>query len=98
MIDYKDEILESAPKYRIRDKSGNILFDELTIEQITPVLQDGTEQNQYLFSNIKANVYLNGLFNQCDEIEITDSYQTLKLNYNLDKYEKRLNYKSRYYA
>ena len=52
MIDYKDEILESAPKYRIRDKSGNILFDELTIEQITPVLQDGTEQNQYLFSNI----------------------------------------------
>lgn len=90
MIEVQDEVLNGEPLYRMRDKDGNILFDNFTIEQITSILQEGTNINKYLFDNIKANVYLNGLYNQCDEIEITDSYQVLKFNYNLDKYEKGL--------
>lgn len=90
MIEVQDEVLNGEPLYRMRDKDGNILFDNFTIEQIRPMLQEGTNINKYLFDNIKANIYLNGLFNQCDEIEIADNYQVLKFNYNLDKYEKGL--------
>ena len=49
MIEVKDEILESEPSYRILDKNGNILFDEITIEMITKVLQAGTPLNKALF-------------------------------------------------
>lgn len=51
MIDVEilDEILNGEAKYRIRDKSGNILFDNLTIEMITEVLQQGTPLNKALF-------------------------------------------------
>lgn len=41
MIEVKDEILSGEVRYRIRDDNGNIIFDNLTIEQITPVVQEG---------------------------------------------------------
>lgn len=56
MIDVKDEILQSEPFYRIVDKKGNILFDELKIEQITPALQEGTPLNKVLFDSIKKDI------------------------------------------
>lgn len=88
MINVEDEILESEARFRIRDAQGNILFDNLTIEQITPVIQQGTEQNGNLYNNIKASIYINGLYNEIDSVEQNEEYQILKLNYNLDKYEK----------
>ena len=56
MIDVKDEILNGDPKYRIRDKEGNIIFDNLTIEQITPIIQEGTPLNKVLFDKIGTNL------------------------------------------
>lgn len=56
MIEIKDEILNDEPFYRIRDKNGNILFDNLTIEQITPVVQEGTPINKVLFDSIQADL------------------------------------------
>lgn len=58
MIDVKDEILDGDPKYRIRNKNGDILFDNLTIEQISPVLQQPTPLNKALFDNIYGNISL----------------------------------------
>lgn len=56
MIDVKDEVLAEEPKYRIYDKNGKILFDDLKIEQITPALQEGTPVNKVLFDSIKKDI------------------------------------------
>lgn len=56
MLYVKDEILNGVPKYRIRDREGNIILDNLTIEQITPVLQEGTPLNKALFDKIDTNL------------------------------------------
>lgn len=56
MIEVQDEILNGEATYRIRDKDGNILFDNLTIEQITPVIQEGTQLNKVLFDSIKNDI------------------------------------------
>ena len=54
MIDVEilDEILNGEAKYRIRGKDGNILFDNLTIEMITEILQQGTVLNKALFDSL----------------------------------------------
>lgn len=49
MLEVKDEVLNGEPLYRGKDKNGNILFDEITIEMITEVLQEGTPLNKALF-------------------------------------------------
>ena len=59
MINFKDEILNGEPKYRIRDKNGNILFDNCSIEQITETLQQPTPLNNATISNIQDNIQLN---------------------------------------
>ena len=56
MIDVKDEILETEPRYRIRDKNGNILFDDLSFEMITPIIQPGTPLNKNFFDSIKRDI------------------------------------------
>ena len=56
MIDVKDEILASEPLFRIIDKNGNILFDELKIEMVTKVLQESTPLNKVLFDSIKNDI------------------------------------------
>lgn len=57
MIEIKDEILNGEPKYRISDENGNILFDNLRIEQITPIIQGGTPLNKALFENLQKDIY-----------------------------------------
>lgn len=49
MIEIKDEILNGDARYRIRDNDGNILFDNLILEQITPIIQEPTPMNKPLF-------------------------------------------------
>ena len=73
MIDFKDEILEGEPSYRIRDKQGNIIQDEVNIEQITPVIQEGTPINKETIVQMQAisNYELMTLSNQDDLSEET---------------------------
>lgn len=52
MIDIKDEILSGDPRYRIRDNNGNILQDNISIEQITHTVQEPTSINKVLFQNM----------------------------------------------
>lgn len=55
MIEVKDEILNGEPLYRLVDKNGNILFDDLRIEMKTPVIQGGTPLNKVLFHATARN-------------------------------------------
>ena len=58
MIDLKDEILQGEARYRVRDNNGNILQDNVQIEQITPVIQEGTPINKATFIELqKVNNY-----------------------------------------
>lgn len=56
MQEIKDEILEGEARYRITDNNGNIIQDNVNIEQITPVLQEGTPINKALFDNIGGEI------------------------------------------
>ena len=56
MIEIKDEILTGEPRYRVRDNNGNIIQDNVTIEQITPVKQEGTSVNKALFTNFNNGI------------------------------------------
>lgn len=71
MIDVKDEILEEEPKYRIRDKDGNILFDDLTIEITTKVIQEPTPLNKALFDSIKNDIDNLGAFEYNQDLSVT---------------------------
>lgn len=53
MIEVKDEILNGEARYRIRDNEGNIILDNLVIEQITEVVQEATPLNKKLFDQIQ---------------------------------------------
>lgn len=57
MIEIKDEILAGVPKYRITDNNGNIIADNVTIEMITQMIQEGTPMNKELFERFE-NDYL----------------------------------------
>ena len=50
-----DEVLEGEALYRLIDKDGNIILDDLRIEQITPAVQVGTPINKVLFDSIKKD-------------------------------------------
>lgn len=51
-VEILDEILNGEAKYRIRGKDGNILFDNVSIEMITEILQQGTVLNKALFDTL----------------------------------------------
>ena len=53
MIEIKDEILASEPRYRITDNNGNIIADNVTIEMITQMIQEGTPMNKELFERFE---------------------------------------------
>lgn len=63
MIEIKDEIIAGEPRYRLKDNNGNIVMDNLSIEQITPVVQEGTPINKMLFDDINANISRASKFN-----------------------------------
>lgn len=89
MIEVNDEILSANPKFRIRDSNNNIIMDNLTIEQITPVIQQGTPLNKALFDAIQ-NWFLNITNNT--EIFVTptliqnENYNVLSADYPIDPY------------
>ena len=80
MIDIKDEILTGEPRYRLRDGNGNILQDNISIEQITPATQEGTPINKALLEAIQVEmlndskqVIIDYTFEEdTDELTITD--------------------------
>lgn len=51
-----DEVLTDLEKFRILDNQGNTLYDNVTIEQITPVQIQGTPLNKVLFDSIKNDL------------------------------------------
>lgn len=62
MIEVKDEVLDGEAKYRIRDKDGNIVLDDFTMEQITTLLQIGTDINKQLFDSIHDHLIFNSKY------------------------------------
>ena len=58
MIDFKDEILSGEARYRVRNDSGDIINDNVIIEQITPVTQEGTELNKALLDKLISRLQL----------------------------------------
>ena len=52
MIEVKDEILNGEPKYRLRDNNGNVIYDNVSVEMTTPVVEEGTPLNKALFDSI----------------------------------------------
>lgn len=52
MIEVKDEILNGEPKYRLRDENGDIIYDNVSVEMTTPVVEEGTPLNKALFDSI----------------------------------------------
>ena len=56
MISVVDEVLSGEAKYRIKDENGNILYDNVTIEEGTPVNTQGTPLNKVLFDSIQADI------------------------------------------
>lgn len=56
MIEVKDEILNGEPKYEIRDVDGNVIYTGISIEMITPLLQEGTPLNSKLFESFLEEI------------------------------------------
>lgn len=54
MKEVVDEVLAGEPRYRIsRASTGEILFDDILLEMITPVVTEGTYHDKALFDSIK---------------------------------------------
>ena len=67
-----DEILSDEPKYRIKDGNGNILYDNLVIEQITPATQEGTPLDKALFDSIHSHLLFNGRYVTLSGVSTSD--------------------------
>lgn len=61
MIEFKDEILNGEPRYRVRDIDGNLIHDNAAIEMSTDVIQEGTPLNKVFFEQIFAQLVPQGL-------------------------------------
>lgn len=53
MINVKDEVLGSEPRFRIRNNNGDIVQNNIIIERISPVVQEGTDVNKKLFDDLR---------------------------------------------
>lgn len=89
MLEVKDVILSGEARYRLRNKNGDIVLDDLTIEQITGVIQEGTPLNKVLFDSIKSG---NDLIQKVNvpQFEAGNEFNFLKLNNVITRYEKGL--------
>ena len=88
MVEVKDEILEGEPLYRIRDRDGNIILDNVTIEMITKVVQEPTPVGLKLFSRIEDNNNLVKTYNVPTITKRNDSYNYLALSNETLEYTK----------
>lgn len=57
MKDFKDEILAGEPRYRIRDKNGNIILDDISFEMITEIIQESTPLNHAELEDLQKRIY-----------------------------------------
>lgn len=87
MIEIKDEILENEARYRIRNNQGDILFDNLIIEQITPVIQQATPQNKVLYDSIKSGNDLVQKYNSPKILKSDDNYNYFELDNIITQYD-----------
>lgn len=74
MIEVKDEILNGEPEYRLKDKNGNIIYDNLSIEMITEILQAGTPLNKVLFDRIISYLVPSGFIGMWSGSVIPDGW------------------------
>lgn len=88
MIDFQDEVLNGEPKYRILDENGNVIYDKVTIEMITELLQVGTPLNKALFDKINSRLCLINKYNNPDMI-IENSTNHLNINFSLNEYDEK---------
>lgn len=62
-IEFKDEILDvtsqldSQPRYRIKDNNGKVIYDNVTLELATPIIQEGTPINSNMFNKINLVMF-----------------------------------------
>lgn len=59
-LNVKDEILTGEPKYKIK-QNDTTLYDNVTIDMITPVQQQGTPINKKLFDTISKHLIPTGI-------------------------------------
>lgn len=59
-LNVKDEILSGEPKYKIK-QNDTTLYDNVTIEMVTPVQQQGTPINKELFDTISKYLIPTGI-------------------------------------
>lgn len=59
-LNVKDEILTGEPKYKIK-QNDTTLYDNVTIEMVTPVQQQGTPINKELFDTISKYLIPTGI-------------------------------------
>lgn len=85
-IEVKDEILNGEQRFRIRDENGNIILDNLTIEMITPLLQQATPLNKLLFDKITSRLALSSKYNN-PSFTIEESTMKMHIDAPLEKYE-----------
>lgn len=69
MIDFKDEILEGEPRYRVRDANGNLIHDNVSIELATSVAQEGTSLNKVFFDAWAARFKLATEYSEWEKTE-----------------------------
>lgn len=63
MIEVLDEILAGEPRYRVKDSKGNIIYDNVTMEQITSVLVEGTPLNKHTFNTLERSFACSAKYN-----------------------------------
>lgn len=90
-IEFQDEILDTAgqsdnkPRYRIRDNSGNVIYDNVMLELSTPVIQEGTEITANMFgkiNNMFENVEKEFMLRKKSGLEIYFGWQEVVKNGN----------------
>lgn len=67
--EFKDEILDTSgqldnkPRYRIRDNNGTVIYDNVTLEVATPVVQEGMNINKAKVENLQGDLYTQDRYN-----------------------------------
>lgn len=82
-LNVKDEILTGEPKYKIK-QNDTTLYDNVTIEMITPVQQQGTPINKDLLDEIQGAKNKTTTFNADGSITETTQNVTKTTTFNTD--------------
>ena len=61
--DFKDEVLASEPRYQIKDNAGNVINNNVVIEQVSELIQEGTPLNRATLANLQGDLYTQDRYN-----------------------------------